>query len=187
MFRNFRRVFSHPAYWVISFGIFFVVVLIIASVTNSDLTLDLLSSSKSNLKEKAVHLPSFGSSLNSNFSRIGVAYIITVAFLIGLNVALLTYYIRQRRRITQGILRPTSSVQLTSIGGIVVIVFSIGSAALGAALAAPLLSVISVEWITSHLPFHGQEFGILAVILLSASMTLLLKRIGDPLGSQETQ
>lgn len=184
MFRNFRRVFSHPAYWVISTGIFFVVVLIIAYFTNPDLTLGLFSSSENHLKGKADALFSFGSSISSDFSRIGVAYIIAVAFLVGLNVSLLVYYIRQRRRIAEGILKPISSTQLAGIGGVVVIVFSIGFAALGAALSAPLLSVVSVDWITSHLPFNGQEFGILAIILLSICIAILLKRIGDPLNSE---
>ena len=134
MFRNFRRVFSHPAYWLISLGIFFVVVLIIAHFTNLDSTISLFSSSETNLQEKGHNLLSFGSSIESDFSRIGVAYIITVAFLIGLNVSLLTYYIRQRKRIAQGILKPTSPVQLAGISGVVIIVFSIGFAALGAAL-----------------------------------------------------
>lgn len=185
MFRNFRRVFSHPAYWVISLGIFFVIILIIAYFTNPDLTLGLFSSSEDHLKGKAYALSSFGSSIESDFSRVGVAYIITVAFLVGLTVSLLTYYIRQRRRIELGILKPNSPVQLAGIGGVVIVICSIGSAAVGAALAAPLLSVVSVNWFAESLPFDGQEFGVIAIVLLSVCITLLLKRIGEPLGAQE--
>ena len=181
MFRNFRRVFSHPAYWIISLAIFFVVILIIAYFTNTDLTLGLFSSTEINLKEKSSAVFSYGSSISSDFSRVEVVYIATVAFLVGINVSLLTYYIRQRRRITAGILKPISSTQLTGVGQIAVVVFSIGFAALGAALSTPILSVVSIDWATSHLLFDGHEFGITAIVLLSVCITILLKRIGDPL------
>ena len=186
MFRNFRRVFSHPAYWIVCIGIFFIVVLVIAYFTNLDLTLGLFSSSDANLKQKGEALFSFGSSISSDFSRISIAYIITVAFLVGLNVSFLIYYIRQRKRITQGILQPLSSVQLTGVTAITVMMLSIGFAALGAALAVPLSSVLSIHWLTTHMPFNGQEFGIIAIILLSVSIVILLNKIGDPLGSHNT-
>ena len=99
-----------------------------------------------------------------------------VAVLFGINIALLTYYIRRRQEKTGN-----TKASLASLGGIVSAGLGIGCAACGSVVLTSLLGMFGAGSLLLLLPLHGAEFGIVGLILLLVSIRYLIKRIQDPL------
>jgi len=99
-----------------------------------------------------------------------------VAILFGINISLLTFYIRKRQ-----VASKNKKVHLTSLGGFASAVLGIGCAACGSIVLSALLSTFGAGTLIVMLPLHGLEFGLVGIILLLFSNRYLIKRIEDPL------
>lgn len=116
-------------------------------------------------------------SLGTNFSFLSATYTTLIAVLFGLQITLLTYYVRSiRSKVTN-----LASVGASGIGGLVSGFFGIGCAACGTFLFTSILTLFGVGGVLTYLPFGGEEFGFLGVILLTYSNYLVLKKIAAPL------
>jgi hypothetical protein len=115
--------------------------------------------------------------ITTNFTFVSAVYTILIAVLFGMNVSLLTYYIRRMRSGISSI-RNTGVV---SMGGLVSGIFGIGCAACGTFIFTSVLTMFGVGGILAYLPFGCGEFGFLGVGLLSYSLYSLTKKINDPL------
>jgi len=116
--------------------------------------------------------------IGSNFTAISASYTTIIAILFGLNVALLTYYIRKMRG---GISNANiGSTGAASAGGLVSGIFGIGCAACGTFIFTSVLTLFGIAGVLSYLPFGGEEFGFLGVALLGYSLYTLGKKITDP-------
>jgi len=115
-------------------------------------------------------------SIFTNFTLWSGLYLVLIAVLFGINIALLTFYIRRRQEASLG-----KRAQLASIGGIVSASLGIGCAACGSVIITSVLALFGATSLLTLLPFHGQEFGFLGLILLLFSIHYLMKRINDPL------
>lgn len=113
-------------------------------------------------------------SIATNFTLLSATYTIAIAILFGINVAMLTYFLK--RRITD--------VRQTEIGtgflGIASGVLGMGCAACGSFLLTSVLSLFGVSGVLAYLPLAGGEFGILGVILLVVSIYMTAKKIQNP-------
>jgi hypothetical protein len=90
-------------------------------------------------------------SLGTNFSFLSAAYTILIALLFGLQVTLLTYYIRSvRSRVTT-----LTNVGASGIGGLVSGFFGIGCAACGTFLLSSILALFGAGGALAWLPFGG--------------------------------
>ncbi len=113
-------------------------------------------------------------SIGTNFSLLSAALTIASAILLGIDMALITYYLKERAfELRQGAVT-------TSIGGMVSGIFGIGCAACGSLVLMNVLAAIGLSGGVALLPLRGGEFGILSVALLGTSLVLVAKRIGSP-------
>jgi len=134
-------------------------------------------SQTASLSELPSLLWSLYGAIGSNFSLVSAIYTILIAILFGINIALLTYYIKRSR----GGVRSIKGTGAAGIGGLVAGIFGIGCAACGTFIFTSALTLFGVGGILAYLPFGGEEFGFLGVGLLLYSLYTLTKKITDPL------
>jgi hypothetical protein len=126
------------------------------------------------LANKLNFLWSLYGSIGTNFTFISASYTIAIAILFGINIALLSYYIKTRKSL---ILNGSTA----SVGGFVSGIFGIGCASCGTFLLTSFLVAIGAGGFIFYLPLGGEEFGILGVILLGYSVYATSKKIDGPL------
>lgn len=116
-------------------------------------------------------------SLGTNFSFLSATYTILITVLFGLQITLLTYYIKSiRSKVTN-----LASVGASGIGGLVSGFFGIGCAACGTFLLSSILVLFGAGGLLAWLPFGGEEFGLLGVGLLLYANHIVVKKINAPL------
>lgn len=93
----------------------------------------------------------------------------------GLNAAMIIYLLKKRRAQLEG-----KNIAV-GFGGIATGIIGVGCAVCGSFLLSIMLSMIGASSTLVFLSFKGGEFGILSVIFLAASLTLMSKKITDPL------
>lgn len=174
--RVLKQVFKHVRYSLVAVGVAFIVLSAALLLSNISVIIQVFSSSAVTLIEKFVFLLSLYGSLITNFTILTGLYLLIISALFGVNIALLTYYIRRRK-----INSKNSKAELTSIGGILSAVLGIGCAACGSVILTAILGIFGAGSLIILLPLKGMEFGILGLFLLGFSTVYLLKRINDPL------
>jgi hypothetical protein len=96
---------------------------------------------------------------------------IGMSLLFGMNIALLTYYFVQRRKL------PAAKESATTIGGLIVAVFGIGCSACGTLVLSAILSSVGATGLLVLMPLGGGEFLIISIGLLSASVYWMARSI----------
>lgn len=167
----FKQVFSQVRYIILASLIAFVVFVLSVWLQNLKLILIIITSSTATLLDKFSLLFSLLGSIQTNFTFFSAFYIIVIALLFGLNIAMITYYIQQQKSFLR------QSGITVSFGGLISGLFGIGCVACGSVL----ISLIGAGTLIAFLPFGGQEFGILGLGLISLSIFLIAKKIQDPL------
>lgn len=142
---------------------------------NISLIVSVLKSDVGTIAEKIAFMFSLLGSITTNFTAASAVSTILIAILFGMNVALLMYYIRKVR-----IGRNVSTVGGASIAGLVSGFLGVGCAACGTFILSSVLVLVGVGGILSYLPFDGEEFGFVGIILLSYSNFTLVQRIQKP-------
>jgi len=174
-FYAFKQTFRNVHYVTLAGMVAFAVFIFSVWLPNLKLVFQIATSSTASIPDKFNILASLLGSIGTNFSLFSASYTIAIAILFGINVAMIVYYVKQRKKFLQqgGI--------AASFGGLITGIFGIGCAACGTLVLAPLLSVIGAGGIIAFLPFSGQEFGILGVGILGFSIYLISKKIQDPM------
>lgn len=114
--------------------------------------------------------------LGSNFTMLSAITTIFISLLLGINVALLVFYIRRRQKGSKN-----TAGTAFGVSGIVAGMFGLGCAACGSVIIMTFLTWFGLGGLLLFLPLQGAEFGILAIILLVASLSHLVKKVNDPL------
>lgn len=140
-------------------------------------TISLAIQSSASGLEKIQFILSLYGSIATNFTLMSASYTVMIAILFGLQVALLWYYIKAVR-LGSAQLR---NVGATSIGGLVSGIFGIGCAACGSFILTSVLTLFGVSGLLAYLPFGGEEFGVIGVVLLVYSIYIILNKIDKPL------
>ena len=133
--------------------------------------------SAGSISEKVSFVWSLYGSIGTNFTIVSATYTIAIAVLFGVNIALLAYYIARAKSGMRGV----GSTGATGIGGLVSGIFGIGCAACGTFVLTSVLTLIGAGGLLAVLPFGGEEFGFIGVLLLMYSIYVLTKKINDPL------
>lgn len=175
MWRPLRDVFVRPHYGALALTVSFIVFTFAVWLPNTRLIVDVISSGDIALGAKAQLLFSLYGSIATNFTLVSAVYTIAIAVLFGINVALLTYYIKA--------LRGGFSKENTTTGtlGLISGFFGIGCAACGTFILSSVLGLFGAAGIVTFLPLGGEEFGILGVILLGYTTIAISRKIGGPL------
>lgn len=140
-------------------------------------TISLVIKSSVTLLAKLQFIFSLYGSITTNFTLMSASYTVLIAFLFGIQAALLLYYIKAVRLGSTQL----RNVGATSIGGLVSGVFGIGCAACGTFILTSVLTLFGVGGLVAYLPFGGEEFGVIGVLLLVYSVYVILNKIDKPL------
>ena len=176
MFTVLRRVFKSPRYSMLAFAVAFIVLSFSLLLPNKEAVWQVFSSEVVVTSTKFFFLGSLYGSLFTNFTLISGLYLVVVSVLFGINIALLTYYIRKRQ-----VAMSDKKASLTSAAGIISAMFGVGCAACGSVILTSLFGIFGAGGLLLRLPFHGIEFGVLGLILIIFSTYYLIRRIRDPL------
>lgn len=169
-----RKVFQKPTYMILAFTTSVLVFLFAVWLPNLHLIMNVAGSSDISLSDK-LELPlNLIGSIATNFTLLSASYTIAIAIFFGLNLAMVTYYLRRRiKEIEQ-------SGIATGFLGIMSGVLGMGCAACGSLLLTPILAFLGASSVLAFLPLAGGEFGILGVVLLAVSLYMMAKKIQDP-------
>lgn len=176
IFQVLGQVFRHVRYVIGATGVAFVVLSAALLLPNTSAIAQVLSSDSVNLYVKLSFIISLYGSLATNFNIISALSLLITAVLFGVNIGLLTYYIRRRQ-----VKSRNTTAHLASVGGMVSAALGIGCAACGSIVLSAILSMFGAGSLILLLPLHGVEFGLVGIILLCFSIYYLMKRINDPL------
>lgn len=114
-------------------------------------------------------LGSFKSALTL-FSQISV---IIISVLFGINFSLLIFYFKKKFDLDK-------SMGL-SFAGILLGLIGVGCASCGSVILMAFFGLTATAAFVAVLPLHGQEFGIISIIILLMSVYLISKKIKEPL------
>ena len=137
----------------------------------------IFSTNSLSFEQKVYFILSFFSSVKSMFGLLGEVLLIIIALLFALNLTLLVFYIRKVKSVLKG----NHHIHAVGIGGLVSGLLGIGCAACGSIVLSAILSAVGASGLLLLLPLHGSEFGILGVMLLVFSITVLVRKINQPL------
>ena len=124
----------------------------------------------------ATRLSIIGSSftvLQLNSKPASRAILFTLVVLAGMNVSLFTYYLKRRLALGREM--------GMSLFGIILGLVGVGCASCGSVVLSSIFGLGATAGFLSLLPFRGLEFGFISIILLAVSITLIAKKIIDPL------
>jgi len=110
--------------------------------------------------------------IKTNFTFASRATTILVALLTGVNLALLTYHVRQRI----GMGMAGGSGVLGTVAGLI----GIGCASCGSVILSSIFGVAATSGFIGIFPLKGVEFGILGILLLLWANKRLLEKIAQP-------
>ncbi len=169
-----QKVFRHPAYVVAAAAIGSVLFILATWLPNLGLIGEVMISPNTPFTEK-FNLPiSLIGTITTNFTGLSASYTIAIAILFGIDVAMVTYYMRHR--VTQSTRVGVSSGILGLVSGVI----GMGCAACGALLLTSILSLVGATSVLLLLPLRGGEFGIIGVIVLCFSIYKVAEQIQKP-------
>lgn len=169
-------VFAKPVYISAAIFIAWAVFTLTVLLPNIQLISVVLFSDTASVIEKANFLFSLYGSIGTNFTFVSAVYAVMISVLFGVQIVLLTYYVRKVR----GGVRNIKTAGATSIGGLVSGIFGIGCAACGTFILTSVLALFGATGLLTFLPWGGEEFGIIGVALLLYSIVLLVMKIDGP-------
>ena len=175
--RVLKRVFGELRYVVGAVGVVFIFMTASLLLPSFSLIVQILSSSSLGMVDKITFVWSLYGALFSNNTLFSGFVLITTALLFGINIGLLTYYVRRR----QTGVGQSKKANLAGLGGLMSAVLGMGCAACGSVVLTALFGVFGASSIVLFLPFDGAEFGLVGIILLLVSIRYLIQHINDPL------
>ena len=169
-----QKVFRKPVYVILALVVSVLVFAFAVWLPNIRLIADIVSSPGVPFASK-LELPiSLLGSIATNFSILSASYIVAIAILFGVSLAMIVYFLRRRiAEVRQGGF-------VTGFLGIASGTIGIGCAACGSFLLTSGLTLVGASGILTFLPLAGGEFGILGVILLAVSIYTTAKQIQNP-------
>lgn len=169
----FGQVFAYPSYIVLAGALALLVFLLAVWFPNLGLIAQVISDSSAPLAAALGIALGLLGGIVTNFSLLSAGYTIAIAVLFGLTGAMIAYLVKQRRIAAAG-----QSVAIGS-GAAASGVLGIGCAACGSLILGVVLPSLGAAGALAALPLNGEEFGILSVALLLASLALVSKSIAE--------
>jgi hypothetical protein len=176
-----QKVFRMPSYAITAIVLSVAAFLFAVWLPNIGLITDVFTHSSAPLGDKLRLAATLLGSIRTNFSFLSATYTILIALLLGVNIAMVAYYLKQGVRISE------RGGFFAGIGGMASGALGVGCAACGSFVLTTTLSLVGASGALALLPLKGGEFGILSVVLLGASIFLISKKINDPLICKSSQ
>jgi hypothetical protein len=160
--RTVRLVLSLPQYAVLAVGYAVLGLSVFVFSRNLAILLQIVLGSSLPWVSRATVLVELYPIIGTAYTTLQGTVLGLTAALIGINLAVATYHVREHRlSVGQG---------SGSLGGIVLGTLGAGCAACGSAMLAGLLSVAGASGLLLALPLDGLEFSVLAVVMLLLSL-----------------
>lgn len=168
----FKKVFRKPAYIAMGAITSLTAFVLAVWLPNIRLVADVIFSSGSLSERFSLPLSLLGS-ISTNFSILSEFYIIATAILLGINLAMVIYFLRRR---FAGFNRAgaTTGFVGTASGALGVGCVACSS---GPILITAILTSIGAGTLTQFLPFKGQEFSVAGIIFLIASIYFTARQV----------
>jgi hypothetical protein len=169
-----RKVFRNPVYILIALAVSFTIFAFATWLPNLRLISDVVSSSSVILSDKFMLLVSLLGALSTNFTWLSGSVTVIISILLGVYVAMLSYFFRHR------VIEAKEAGTVTGILGLFSAMLGVGCAACGSFLFSGALSVVGAAGLLALLPLGGEEFGLIGIILLLISVRAVSKKITQP-------
>lgn len=169
----FGQVFAYPSYVAFAGVLALLVFFLAVWFPNIGLIAQVFSDSSAPLAATLGIALGLLGGIVTNFSLLSAGYTIAIAILFGLTSAMIAYLVKQRRITAAG-----KSIAIGS-GAAASGVLGIGCAACGSLILGVVLPSLGAAGALAALPLNGEEFGILSVALLFASLLLISKNIAE--------
>ena len=167
------KIVIQPKYLTLTIAVFLMVIAFAAWLPNLHLITKTMTSSTMTLWQKTDLLTGLLGSLQTNFTPLSRAVTFITAGLAGVQISLLVYYLKQTAIIQQ-------SMGMSAVG-IVTSMLGVGCASCGSVVLTSLIGFSSATVVLGFLPFRGQEFGLLGIVILLFAIYITIKKINDPL------
>jgi hypothetical protein len=167
------KIVAQPKYLAVAIAVALVVIAFAAWLPNLHLITRTMTSSTMTLWQKTNLITSLLGSLQTNFTPLSRTVTFISAGLAGIQVSLLTYYLRQTARLQRSMGMSALGVATSMLG--------VGCASCGSVVLTSLIGFGSATAVLGFLPFRGLEFGILGIGILLAAIHFTIKKINDPL------
>lgn len=161
MGRTARLVLSAPAYAVVAVLAGLVGLTTFVVTQNVALVRDLVIFGPLPLGDRMTILVNLFPFVGSGFDLNTSVLLLAIGGLIGVNLAMLLYHLREHRVSLEG--------GSGSLGGVVLGTLGAGCAACGSAVIAGTLGLIGAGWIVALLPLAGLEFALVGLLVLLLS------------------
>lgn len=174
VFQALKKVFSGARYAIFAASVSAIFFVFAIWLPNIGLIVKVSIDPEIHLAQK-IELPvNLLGAINTNFTPLSVSYTIATAILLGINAAMGTFYLRRKAAEVKaaGIVTGFLGIASGSLG--------LGCAACGSLILTTTLPLFGAGALLTFLPLGGEEFGILGVVLLSASLYLTAKQIQNP-------
>lgn len=178
--RTLYRIGRRPVYTGLFLLVFAIIISVIALLPNFALLVKIVFAEVV-LSTKVLTVLALYGSLQASFTVVTLFIVLLFAFLAALNITLLTYYIRRRRR--GGAKGKVTSV--ATFGGIISGALGLGCAACGSIVLSVVATTLGGVGFLALLPLHGTEFSFLGLGLLLYSTYIILRHINDPLSCEQ--
>ena len=169
-----REVLVRPSYAALAASVGVVAFVLAIWLPNIALLGAVFSDAQVPLEAKLGIAISLVAGIATNFSLFSASYTVAIALLLGIDMALVVYLLRQKRAAAAG-----KNFVLGS-GGVASGLIGIGCAACGSLLLGGLVPSLGLAGALATLPLQGEEFGILSVTLLFVSLLFVSKNIAEP-------
>lgn len=166
-------IIRRPKYLLMTTIISLAMIAFAAWLPNLHLITKVMTSSTMNIWEKTNLLTALLGSLETNFTPLSRTLTITSATLTGIQASLLIYYLRRSIRI--------QAEMGVSFTGILTSLIGVGCASCGSVVLTSLIGIGSATVILKALPFKGQEFGFMGIIILVTAIFFTMRRINQPM------
>ncbi len=171
--KSLKQVYKNPLFIFLSFLTSFFVLVISIWLPNLHLVQNTITSSTYTFTQKINFFIASLGALDTNFTFLSKELTITIAIIFGINLSFAVYYFRNRISLQKQV--------GTSLGGVLFGFLGVGCASCGSVILASFVGMGTTAGLLSPLPFKGQEFAILGLILLLSSTIFMAKKLQDPL------
>ncbi len=168
-----RKVIASPKYLLLSLVVGVGVIILMTWLPNMSLISATMSSSTLTIFEKSRILISLLGAFQTNFTPVSRLLTVTIATLTGVQIALLTFYIRQTARLYRDV--------GISVLGTITSLFGVGCLSCGSILFTTFFGLSSTALILGYLPFHGLEFSIIGIGILLLSIKHTMSKVNQPI------
>ena len=172
-FYAFKKVFQKPLYAAIGILTGLTSFVFIIWLPNIGLVAEVLFSSGSFSERIALPVSLIGT-ISTNFTALSASFVIAMAILFGMNVAMTAFFIR--RRISNIKQSGTAVGLIGTVSG----TLGVGCAACGSLFASTLVASIAGAGFAARLPLSGFEFQLIGIALLLFSIFQLSRAINKP-------